>query len=284
MSLTRELDRAGSPVREFFDQRLPTTRDVRRRFVQELADSVTVLPDSGGAPAAWSVLGHAVSARLLWELEPAGGAIGGESAMGLIQWCGAVEAVEAFTAAAQAGPQGLASLESARVAFIAGLLERELRIVVRDDDPWTGPIRRAWTWQGVLDAVPEWCAADVAAVAVGCEDVLLELAASPAVIAPRMGGAQLVGGADADLIVGSMLVDVKAKSRVELRIVDLRQLVGYALLDVEDRYRLDTVGILAARQGRLVRWPLDELLSEMAGEPVTAAEMRADLQLALVVD
>lgn len=63
-----------------------------------------------------------------------------------------------------------------------------------------------------------------------------------------------------------------------LKARDLRQIVAYALLDWTDSYGIGAVGILAARQGALVTWPLGDLFTAMAGEPVDVAELRIDLR------
>ena len=43
-----------------------------------------------------------------------------------------------------------------------------------------------------------------------------------------------------------------------IRQVEAWQLVGYLLLDVEDRYRIDTVGLYLTPSATLVSWPVAE--------------------------
>ena len=90
--------------------------------------------------------------------------------------------------------------------------------------------------------------------------------------------------ADADLIAGGMLIDVKAgqggKPRADgtraasLARTDLDQLLGYALMDYSDAFALHTVGVYAARFGYLAVWPLAELGQLMGGEPLVLADLR----------
>jgi hypothetical protein len=92
--------------------------------------------------------------------------------------------------------------------------------------------------------------------------------------------------ADADLIAGGMLVDFKTSQggspradgtrAASLGRTDLDQLLGYALMDYSDAYRLDAVAIYAVRFGYLAAWPLDELCARMAGHPVDFAALRRD--------
>jgi hypothetical protein len=81
--------------------------------------------------------------------------------------------------------------------------------------------------------------------------------------------------ADADLIVAGLLIDIKAgcggRARLDgtrspsLAATDVYQLLGYALLDLSDRYALHSVGIYSARFGHLVQWPLTELIRQATG-------------------
>lgn len=89
----------------------------------------------------------------------------------------------------------------------------------------------------------------------------------PVILNPTFDGSKDVGGADADLIVGGCLIDVKStvlnKGPEWSRWV--RQLLGYVLLDYTDRYHIEEVGLYLARQRVLVRWPLPELLFKLTG-------------------
>jgi hypothetical protein len=83
--------------------------------------------------------------------------------------------------------------------------------------------------------------------------------------------------ADGDLVVGDTLVDIKATVRpLPLDQAWLDQLLGYVLLDRGDWYGIRRVGVYLARQGQLVVWPLDELLAELAGEPVALQRLREE--------
>ncbi len=90
--------------------------------------------------------------------------------------------------------------------------------------------------------------------------------------------------ADADLIAGGLLVDFKASRggnrrsdgtrSATLARTDLDQLLGYALMDYSDRYRLHSIAIYAARYGYLAVWRLDLLLDHLAGRPVDLGQLR----------
>lgn len=83
---------------------------------------------------------------------------------------------------------------------------------------------------------------------------------------PGFAGSKLVGGADADWIIGDTLIDCKVYNR--LSVSELRgfllQLLGYVMLDLDDRFGIRQVGIWLPRQGLMPTWSLTRLLS---GDP-----------------
>ncbi|MGW1507002.1 hypothetical protein ACWCQW_52950 [Streptomyces mirabilis] len=67
--------------------------------------------------------------------------------------------------------------------------------------------------------------------------------------------------ADADLAVDGLLLDFKStRSTRTLRQAEAWQLAGYLLLDAQDRYRIDTVGLYLTRSGAFASWPVEEYL------------------------
>lgn len=92
--------------------------------------------------------------------------------------------------------------------------------------------------------------------------------------------------ADADLISAGLLLDLKTRlggrnaagERTDrLPLTDLYQLLGYALFDRSDHYRITAIGIYSARYGHLASWPLDQALRTLSGrpdEPVDLAALR----------
>jgi hypothetical protein len=129
------------------------------------------------------------------------------------------------------------------------------------------------TPHAVLALVPEAAVDDLIAMLVRARDIgeLVSLRdRRPFCPGPTFAGSRLVGGADADLIAGTLLVDIKATvDPRRAKREDLQQLVGYTLLDLDDRYGLDEVGFFYARHGVLVLWQLPELLVLIgASEPL----------------
>jgi len=70
--------------------------------------------------------------------------------------------------------------------------------------------------------------------------------------------------ADADVILGGCLLDVKCTVQPSLTLESLAQLLGYLLLDYSDAYSIEAAGFYLARQGLLLRWPLVRLFCHQA--------------------
>jgi hypothetical protein len=97
---------------------------------------------------------------------------------------------------------------------------------------------------------------------------------------PKFDGSMDVGGADGDIIVDGCLIDFKMTVNPSLEKLFLYQLLGYVLLDYSNRHNIDSVGILYARQGLLLRWDLKKLMALMyhSDTPPDLAKLRADFQ------
>jgi hypothetical protein len=106
---------------------------------------------------------------------------------------------------------------------------------------------------------------------------------------PTFAGAKLMS-ADADIITAGLLVELKTglgdkrpdgTRRCGLDRATLYQLIGYVLLDFDDEFDLNEVGLYAARYGYLAVWHLEELLHEVAGRPIHLPNEREELRILL---
>lgn len=89
----------------------------------------------------------------------------------------------------------------------------------------------------------------------------------------KPGASQRIG-AEADLVAGGLLLDIKTilapKNKAGLRPDVLKpdsvyQLLGYALLDYSNQYNIEQLGIYSARYGSLMEWPLERATSLLSG-------------------
>ncbi len=86
--------------------------------------------------------------------------------------------------------------------------------------------------------------------------------------------------ADGDLLIDGLLLDLKTVTRPEVRVEWLWQILGYVFLD-EGRRGIERVGLYLSRHAWLGTWGVDELLSALAGQDATEAELRDEFLAAL---
>jgi hypothetical protein len=124
------------------------------------------------------------------------------------------------------------------------------------------------------------CVEDIAALARVARASLAQLATPGGLVVagPTFAGSGDVGGADADLLVGSALIELKTRGKLELQQRHLHQLVAYALLDYDDVYGIDTLAWYSARHGAFVQLTLSDVLTALAGGPVEIATLRSELR------
>jgi hypothetical protein len=96
---------------------------------------------------------------------------------------------------------------------------------------------------------------------------------------PTFVGSGFVGGADGDFIVDGQIIELKT-AKVPNLTEGLRQTLGYALLDWEDKHAITSVGMYLARQGQLITWDLECLLESISGHSMTLAQARAEFMSA----
>jgi hypothetical protein len=110
------------------------------------------------------------------------------------------------------------------------------------------------------------------------------LPADARVCGPTFQGSGDLGGADADFILGGLLLDCKAAIQPRrLGRDEIYQLAGYLLLDYDDQYGIDRVGLYLSRQGALIAWSVPDFLHRLgAARPVTELrrQLRAHLEMA----
>jgi hypothetical protein len=98
---------------------------------------------------------------------------------------------------------------------------------------------------------------------------------SKMVMNPTFASSVLLGGADADFIVDGCLYDIKTTMDKSPGRAGLWQVVGYALADTDDAFGVRQLGFYFARQGVILRWPLQGLLNSLGERQVDLAQERA---------
>jgi hypothetical protein len=290
MSLTSHIGSPDSPVRAYLLDTLPRTKETVASLVARSGrpGDPHVLPaDASDYP--WSTVGTAFDyrVRFLYAATPAR------------------QLVAAHGAAAVARREGSRNLPRAFVE-IGSELDRLLSpplARLHDDE-----VERRLTKVCFVLALYEQCFRTLAnpewpIVSLGCEagadvalglcedraaDDLTELVSefvrtqpdlldgSSANLNPTFAGSAALGGADADLIVDGLLVDLKTVKQPRLGREAFWQIAGYALADFDDRYQIKRVGLYYSRHGRLYTWNLRDFLSELAGRDTDVGQLRAE--------
>jgi hypothetical protein len=75
---------------------------------------------------------------------------------------------------------------------------------------------------------------------------------------PIFAGSIAIGGADADFVIGDTVFELKTTKSFKASAIRaaLLQLLGYSLLDYDDRFAIRRVGVYFARQEWVAAWPL----------------------------
>lgn len=93
----------------------------------------------------------------------------------------------------------------------------------------------------------------------------------------------LDGRRHADFLLGTTVLEVKSGRLDEDRYLDelIRQILTYALLAVHNGHCVTHVAVYAVRYQRLLRYPIDELTTQLAGAPIDLAATGAALAAAV---
>jgi hypothetical protein len=171
-----------------------------------------------------------------------------------------------------------AEVELGRGCFVLAMLEQARRVGLYPTSP-LATLRWDCSVDQVLALVPVAWTDDLTNMSWAFHDAFRDRLRRPAILNPTFDGSAAVGGADADLIWGGCLIDIKATTRPALDLGWLRQLLGYVVLDWDDEYRIDSAGIYLARHAHLLCWPTGSLL-ERVGAPGGPGlpELRADFR------
>ena len=295
MTLKQAVEDPQSPLRRFLDTRLPHTRIARTAWKQAVAATADVTPPAVITMASgvtrrypYDEVGHAASLRLTLlfsadipqpVLPPARHPVTRQP------WASAEEAHSELLArvATAAGFAPLPDAEERRLVqlmYVAGLFDQFFRIGTYPGLPLL-EVPPGVPLDVLIDTlVHPACVEDIVALTKVARGSLAQLVArgAPVVAGPTFVGSGDVGGADADLLVGSTLVEFKTRGNLELQQRHLHQLVAYVLLDYDDVYGIDDLAWYSARHGALVRLSLSDVLVALAGGPVEIATLRGELR------
>jgi hypothetical protein len=304
-ALTREIDDTSSPVRQFFDDHFTAgLKDVQRRFRQGAPPlAVPSAPPAGANPgtvggaADWllrfmvcpepsvdmAVAGAAhLSPEMMMAVAELATLLGVKHLPGTLSMGGSPVSgsVHTFT-----GPVAGASVNEELLARGCWALALATEAFRSAQAAAMGPLAqfhgRPVTTDALLALAPTAGLSQLAKFRHVFETALIPQLATrsgPWALGPTFSGSAMIGGADGDLIAAGLLLELKTSAKLTLALKDLFQVVGYALLDFDDEYKLTEVGVFSARYAYLATWSLDGLLSELAGQPVGLQSVRQEFR------
>jgi hypothetical protein len=277
------LQQEDHPVTLWLRRQLPGTGAVRSSYRRGLPLRRVQRPIAAGRTVVrWDLLGNAIDQRLRCAFAAPGpsgpvaagveraGHLGGAELrdLGLDLLQGYLELVQREHPSHRENrwvldPEAEARLD--RFCFAGAWFERVYRDgVISPLSPLAGPDRPGGREQ-LLARVPQYAVLDLEVQVRLAESALAEIRSSTTeavcLAGPIFLGGRDVGGADGDLIIDHLLLDVKSTSRPEfLSDSMIYQLAGYAILDYEDEYEIHDLGFYLSRIGWLKTWPIEEFL------------------------
>ena len=301
--LTRELDKATSPVTLFFKQRYPNVKAIQKRYREGagplMLDTNCAHTGTLGTAFDWAV-------RFLLHPQPRPSlALYGARRLPLLETA-TIDVIHRLgITPSPDGSLGQATFDGPaagttvdrklllRGCWVLALLTEVSRAGARPGSPLAqfGPLEEPDADE-LLALATEHDLAELGELSDLAADRLLPQLFERRgrwALGPTFDGSILMN-ADADFIAARLLIELKTTlgdkrsdgtRRAGLDGPTLYQMIGYALLDFSDQFALDTVGLYSARYGHLALWPLHELLSELAGRSVDLATERRVLRTVL---
>lgn len=281
-TLTAEVADKGSPLRQHLEARFPHLRPIQ---IEYKASAGRILVPPGRANA--GTLGAAFDYTVRYALDPgyaADLAVVGFMFDGLQNLSSEVVSV---AEAAQSFRPG--SRELMRACWALALCTEVLRVGIMPGSPLSAMVaEERLTTSALLDLASREVVAELSDLHRVAEDHLLPhlRGKTPLKLGPTFAGSRQCP-ADADLIAAGTLIDLKCTvgkknsagdNYIALDRHVIHQLIAYALFDYVDEYEIDTVGLYSARFGHFARWPLTDLLGELAGQTISVREERAAVE------
>jgi hypothetical protein len=294
LNLTAQLKFENSPVSLFLAEHLPGVHRPVRDYQRRITGLPRPVQPGNVRYPAWSGLGHAIDYRLRLLLgwlpgDPVRAGIENVGSRAPLRGAPAGPARAALYAAGQQlltvlkghldGRTRLTEDQVCQLCFVASSYEDVYR---------TGEVGRysllaeappGTRLRELVAAVPGYVPADLQrqlALALPVFERFRTLPADRIVCGPVFTGSADIGGADADFIIDGLLLDCKATvAPTRLGNAEINQLAGYLLLDYDDQYGINRVGLYLSRQGFGVTWKVGEFLELLgAREPLPALRKR----------
>ncbi|MFC8875999.1 UvrD-helicase domain-containing protein [Streptomyces ardesiacus] len=283
LPLTGQLQYPRSPMSAFLERHLPRTDQVVSSYLQWSRGLPPAVQPMDERRPDYAALGRTIDYRLRLSLGsgPGDAVVAGIALLGSSLAVEGAPAFEVRRALHTAGIQLLDRLEAhlngmhrlsedelTRLCHVAGFYEAVYRngVFSRRRNLLTLADTRT-ALNHLTAAVPAYVVEDIAEQVKLAEQPFAPFRQLPddqRVCGPVFAGSSDLGGADADFIVGGLLIDCKATTRPHtIHRSAVQQLAGYLLLDYDDTYAINRVGLYLSRQGALITWPVPDFLNAL---------------------
>ena len=272
------LDQRGSPLREFFESRLPNCKTMQNSW--RMSGEPLIVPVES---VAWGLVGAAFDYRVRYfftvtppERMAASHGAGQDIRASFLNLA---EALTAFTTENQ--PCGIllpleAEMQLARYCYILAMYESLFRAKVVNSPLFA--LRPNASADEQLALAPTADIEDLVALSSAAEAAWGHLFMKAMIANPTFTGSSDVGGADADLIIDNCLIDIKTTTNKSLDRTTAYQLVGYLLLDYDDEYKIGQLGFYLSRIPALMVWSAEETIAAMSNGLETVGSLRNSLR------
>ncbi|MFJ8098553.1 UvrD-helicase domain-containing protein [Streptomyces griseofuscus] len=297
LPLTGQLEYPRSPMSLFLARHLPRMDRLVSTYLHWAQGLGPAVQPMNERRPDYAALGHTIDYRLRISLGhgPGDAVTTGVRLLGSTLPLAGAPATETRTSLYGAGIQLLARLDAhlegtspldeqdlTRLCHVAGYYEAVYRtgIFSRRRNLLAQADERT-TLDQLTAAVPVYVLEDIAEQMNLAEQPFAQFRQLPPqqrVCGPVFAGSRDLGGADADFITGGMLIDCKATTHAHtLHRSAVHQLAGYLLLDYDDAYAIDRIGLYLSRHGALISWTVQEFLDAL-GARLSLPELRALLR------
>lgn len=283
-NLTNAVGDKRSPLRQYLDHRFPMVKPLQNEYREA---SGALLVDTGGANA--GTLGAAFDFEIRFLLDPSSAPM--VAALAFRRRTDLVTAIGEVVAAAQNASRGNSQDRDilARASWALALCAEVYRVGgIMPGSPLGLLLREdRFTAEELLALAPPDALRQLGELeTLAAANLMPHLRRRPLYLGPTFEGSELCS-ADADLIAGGLLLDIKTHLGTRnqrtgnrsdgLALTALYQVVTYVLFDHSDAYKITDIGIYSARYGSLVTWPLPYALNAMADEPIDLAKERDEV-------
>jgi hypothetical protein len=282
LNLTGQLRHSASPVSRFMTEQLPGVYNLMRDYHARLETLPQPVQPTDVHRPNWAALGHAIDYKIRLSF---GADLGPGVAHGVGALNGRYRIVGAPTGSVlralyAAGRQLLEVVDvyiadpgrwddeaMTRLCFVAAFFEAVYRSGRIEPYGMLAGATPSTRLADLTAAVPAYVIDDIGGQLRLADKPLARFRALPRaakVCGPVFAGSTDIGGADADYILDGLLLDCKAtRDPRRLGHEEIYQLAGYLLLDYDDQYGIDRVGLYLSRQGGLITWAVPEFLHKL---------------------